>query len=359
MITKEQTPPLSGAFHRLNVAQALGALNDNLTKLVIVFLLIGRQGADQAGTVAALASAAFIAPFLLFSALAGSLADHFPKNRIIVWVKGCEIGIALLAVGGAWTGSPALLYLTVFLLGCHSSVLAPAKYGVVPELVGREDLSRANSLLEMFTFLAIVGGTALAPLLVQLAGGRHGASLIIGIVLGLSGFLVARALPQTPAAAGERVLSVLPTAYLRTLRRLRHDRYLLLAVIGAAYFLFVGAFCQLNLLPYGMTRLGLTEEQSGYLFLAAAVGIGFGSLLAGRLSGRTVEFGVVPIGALGLTAAAFALHAVPPSLPAVLAIIALFGISAGLFIVPLQAFIQLRSPADRRGEILAASSFLS
>jgi acyl-[acyl-carrier-protein]-phospholipid O-acyltransferase/long-chain-fatty-acid--[acyl-carrier-protein] ligase len=359
MTTKEQTPPLSGAFHRLNVAQALGALNDNLIKLVIVFLLIGRQGADQAGTVAALASAAFIAPFLLFSALAGSLADHFSKNRIVVWVKGCEIGIALLAVGGALTGVPSLLYLAVFLLGCHSAMLAPAKYGMVPELVGREDLSRANSLLEMSTFLAIVGGTALAPLLVQLAGGRHGISLIVGIALGLTGFLVARALPQTPAAAGDRVLSVLPAAYWRTLRRLRHDRYLLLAVIGAAYFLFVGAFCQLNLLPYGMTRLGLSEEQSGYLFLAAAIGIGFGSLLAGRLSGRTVEFGVVPIGAFGLTASAFGLHAIPPHLPTVLAVIVLFGISAGLFIVPLQAFIQLRSPADRRGEILAASSFLS
>jgi acyl-[acyl-carrier-protein]-phospholipid O-acyltransferase/long-chain-fatty-acid--[acyl-carrier-protein] ligase len=359
MTSNDQTPSLPVSFGRLNLVQALGALNDNLIKLIIVFFLIGLQGPEQAGTIAALGSAAFIAPFLLFSALAGSLADHFPKTRIIVWVKGCEIGIALLAVGGAWLANPALLYLAVFLLGCHSAMLAPAKYGVVPELVSREGLSRANSLLEMFTFLAIIGGTALAPFLVHLAGGRHDTALIAGIAVGLGGFLLARTLPGTPSAASERKLAAFPTAYWHTLRRLRHDNYLLLAIIGAAYFLFVGAFCQLNLLPYGINRLGLTQEQSGYLFLAAAVGIGFGSWLAGRLSGRHVEFGVVPIGAAGLAIFAFALHAVPPHMPTVLVLITLFGISAGLFIVPLQAFIQLRAPADRRGEILAASSFLS
>lgn len=355
----ESVPPLSTGFRRLNAVQALGALNDNLLKLIIVFFLIGPLGADRAGTIFALGSAAFIAPFLLFSALAGSLADRFSKTRIIAWVKGCEIGIALIAVAGAWLDNPALLYLAVFLLGCHSAIMAPAKYGVVPELVGRKDLSRANSLLEMFTFLAIVSGTALAPFLVQWAGGHHATALIAGMVIGLASFVTACTLPRTPAVAPERPFSIFPASYLRTFRSLRSDNYLLLAIIGAAFFLFVGVFCQLNLLPYGMDRFDFTREQSGYLFVPAAIGIGFGSWLAGRLSGRNVEFGVVPIGAAGLAAFAFVLHAVPPNLPLVLAVVTLFGISAGLFIVPLQAFIQLRAPADRRGEILAASSFLS
>jgi acyl-[acyl-carrier-protein]-phospholipid O-acyltransferase/long-chain-fatty-acid--[acyl-carrier-protein] ligase len=359
MSTTDQAPSLPGAFHRLNAAQAFGALNDNLLKLIIVFCLINRGGSDEAGIVAAFGSAAFITPFLLFSALAGSLADHFPKNRIVVLVKGMEIGIALLAVTGAWSGNPYLLYLTVFLLGSHSAVFAPAKYGIVPEMVGREALSSANSLLEMFTFMAIVSGTALAPFLVRFFNGRHDAAMAIGILIALAGYLVARGLPDTPAAAGGRPVSFSPTVYWRTLRGLRNDRYLLLAIIGAAYFLFVGAFCQLNLLPYGIVRLGLSAEQSGFLFLAAALGIGFGSLLAGQLSGRNVEFGVVPIGAAGLTVASFALHIIPPHVPTILAVIALFGISAGLFIVPLQAFIQWRAPAARRGEILATSGFLS
>jgi len=349
---------LPAAFTRLNLAQACGALNDNLIKLIIVFFLIGHFGAKDAGTIAALGSAAFVAPFLLFSALAGSLADRFPKNRLIIGVKGLEIAIACLAVLGVAMTQPLLLYLTVFLLGCHSALFAPAKYGVVPELVGREELSRANSLLEMSTFVAIVGGTALAPFLVQFAAGRYEMALLAGVAIAVVGLLLARSLPTTPVA-GHRPLAVSPLSYWRTMYSLRHDGYLLLAISGAAYFLFVGAFCQLNLLPYGMSRLGLSQEQSGYLFVAAALGIGLGALLAGRLSGRTVEFGVVPIGAAGLCASAFALHALPPHLPTVLLVVALFGISSGLFIVPLQAFIQLRSPADRRGEIQAAASFLS
>ncbi|GFE56643.1 acyl-[ACP]--phospholipid O-acyltransferase [Geobacter sp. AOG1] len=360
MNTSVPTTTISpGIFNRLNLTQALGAMNDNLIKLIIVFFLVGRQGPAAAGTIAAIGSAAFVAPFLVFSALAGSLADRYPKQRVIVGVKLLEVGIALLAGVGLFLAVPALLYLAVFLLGTHSALLAPAKYGIVPELVEREELSRANSRLEMFSFMAIIGGTALAPFLVQACGGRHGLASLAGIVVGVAGLLLALSLPTTATAAPGRRLTVMPTSYFRTLRDLRGDGYLLLTVLGAAYFLFVGAFCQLNLLPYGIARLGLSQEESGYLFLAAAFGIGLGSLLAGRLSGRTVEFGVVPIGAVGLTLSAFALHAAPANLPAVLVLVFLFGVSAGLFIVPLQAFIQLRSPADRRGEILAASSFLS
>jgi acyl-[acyl-carrier-protein]-phospholipid O-acyltransferase/long-chain-fatty-acid--[acyl-carrier-protein] ligase len=358
-MTNNCVTTLPTAFKRLNLAQACGALNDNMIKLLIVFYLVSQYGQERAATIAAIGSAAFVLPFLLFSALAGSLADRFPKRRIIVAVKSLEVGIALLAVAGLWLNSRPILYGVVFLLGSHSALFAPAKYGVVPELVEREQLSAANSLLEMASYMAIVLGTALAPLLLQLAGGRHGVALLTGLVVALTGLAIARTLPLTPAIASGQTLDWSPLVYWRTLHGLRHDGYLLLAVIGAAYFLFVAAFCQLNLLPYGMRYLGLSEAQSGYLFVAAAVGIGAGSLLAGRLSGRTVEFGVVPLGAAGLTIASFALHAVPPQLPLVLAFVVLFGISAGLFIVPLQAFIQLRSPAEHRGAVLAASSFLS
>ncbi|HEY5975522.1 MAG TPA: acyl-[ACP]--phospholipid O-acyltransferase, partial [Geobacteraceae bacterium] len=350
---------LSGAFTRLNLAQACGALNDNMVKLLLVFYLVSRAGRDQAGTIAAIGSGLFILPFLLFSALAGSLADRLRKQRIIVAVKCLEIVIAVLAVSGVALDAPYILYAVVFLLGSHSALFAPAKYGVVPELVARDQLSRANSLLEMASYLGIVGGTALAPILLYLSGGRYTFAVSAGIVVALAGLALARALPTTPVADAERSLAWHPGVYWQTLRSLRSDGYLLLAVIGAAYFLFVGAFCQLNLLPYGIHFLGLSEAGSGYLFVAAAVGIGAGSLLAGHLSGRDVEFGIVPIGAAGLTVAAFLLNAAPASLPIVLMFIFLFGVSAGLFIVPLQAFIQLRAPAGHRGAILAASSFLS
>ncbi|HEU0265693.1 MAG TPA: MFS transporter, partial [Geobacterales bacterium] len=290
---------------------------------------------------------------------AGILADRFSKGRLIVIIKGMEVLVTLLALTAFWSGSEKFLYLTLFLMASHSALFAPAKYGIVPELVPREELSRANGLLEMLTYLAIVAGAGLAPLLAQLAGGRHAVAAGVCVFIALAGLGASLRLPATPVAAtGKKLSPFVVVEVWRALRQVAKDRYLLLAVIGTAYFMFVGAFAQINLLPLGMGSLGLGREQSGYLFLAAAIGIGVGSFMAGRLSGRNVEFGVVPIGALALTVAALGIGLLPPRLGTVVPLIILLGIGAGLFIVPLQAFIQLRAPRQMLGEVLAAGAFL-
>ena len=198
---------LPEAFTRLNLAQACGALNDNMVKLLLVFYLVNRAGHEQAGTIAAIGSGLFILPFLLFSALAGSLADRLAKQRIIVAVKCVEIGIVILAVAGVALDNHTIIYAVVFLLGSHSALFTPAKYGVVPELVARDQLSRANSLLEMATYLGIVGGTALAPILLYLSGSRYTFAVSAGIVVALAGLVFARALPVTPVADAVRPLA--------------------------------------------------------------------------------------------------------------------------------------------------------
>lgn len=349
----------SKSFFWLNTTQFLGALNDNILKLLIIFYLIGSQGRGNAGAITAAIGAAFVLPFLLFSAPAGCLADRFPKSRLIVAVKLVEVAVTILAVAGFAFGLENGLYLIVFLMAIHSAFFAPAKYGVIPELVAKEKLSRANGLIESFTFLAIIIGTALASVLTQLADGRMWLAAVVCLAVALCGLCSARMIAPTVDADPGRPIAFLPTEILRTVNGIRGDRYLMLAVIGLAWFMAIGAFAQLNLIGYGMERLGLSEAQSGYLFLAAALGIGLGSLLAAKLSGRDVEFGIVPIGAAGLTIAPLLLHAAPNNLPACLAIIVFFGLSAGLFSLPLQTFIQFRADPARRGEVLAASSFIN
>ena len=137
-----------------------------------------------------------------------------------------------------------------------------------------------------------------------------------------------------------------------------NDRYLLLAVAGWALFMLIGAFAQLNLIPYGMEALGLSQEQSGGLFLVAALGIGFGAFLAGRFSGPNVELGLVPLGSLGLCAGAVGLGIAGGSFSVSIISILLFGIGGGFFIVPLRSIIQLRAPRERLGQTLATSGFL-
>ncbi|MEJ2200525.1 MAG: acyl-[ACP]--phospholipid O-acyltransferase [Desulfuromonadaceae bacterium] len=351
---------LPQAFAWLNATQFFGALNDNLLKLLIIFFLIALKGPAQATGVAATAGALFVIPFLLFSPLAGALADKLSKRTIILAMKGAEFGIALLAVMAFTVGSEAGLYAVLFLMATQSALFGPSKYGIVPELVERGQLSKANSLLELFTYLAIILGSALAPLLVQLSQASYRSAAFACLGVSLAGLAAGWKIEKTaPANPERRVSAGLASEVKEVLGELRQDGYLLLAILGSAYFLFLGAFAQIELIPFGMQVHGLSQEQSGYLFLVAALGIGLGSLLAGRLSGRNVEFGVVPIGALGLTLSAGALWLIPANLVLHLLLVFGFGLSAGLFIVPLQAFIQFRAPREKLGRILAAGSFLS
>ncbi len=356
---KNASSRLGGSFSRLNATQFLGAMNDNVLKLLIIFCLIGAQGAANAGTITATVGAAFVLPFLLFSAPAGCLADRLRKSRVIVAVKMAEVAVTALAVAAFYFGWHSGLYLVIFMMAVHSAFFAPAKYGVIPELTGRDQLSRANGLIESFTYLAIIFGTILASVLTQAVGGRYWLAALFSLVVAVAGLWSAWGMETTTRSDEERHIALLPSEILHTVMAIRHDRYLMLAVIGQAYFMFVGAYAQLNLIAYGMQEMKLSEAHSGYLFLGAALGIGGGSLLAAKLSGRDVEFGIVPIGALGLTIAPILLHAVPSTLVSCLLILVLFGVSAGLFSLPLQTFIQFRADPARRGEVLAASSFIN
>ncbi|QWV92944.1 acyl-[ACP]--phospholipid O-acyltransferase [Geomonas oryzisoli] len=349
----------SKSFAWLNTTQFLGALNDNILKLLIIFFLIGSHGRAHAGAVTAAVGGAFVLPFLLFSAPAGCLADRFPKAKLIVNVKLVEVLVTLLAVAAFALRLEQALYLVAFLMAAHSTFFAPAKYSILPELVAKEELSRVNGAMESCTFMAIIVGTGLASGLAQLVDGRFWVAALFCLAIAVAGLCSARGIGKSEHCDANHPVALLPTEILRTIKGVSRDRHLMLAIIGLAWFMFIGAFAQLNLIGYGMERLGLSETHSGYLFLAAALGIGLGSLLAAKLSGRDVEFGIVPLGAAGLTLSPWLLHALPASLPVCLAVIVCFGISAGVFSLPLQTFIQLRADASMRGEVLAASTFIN
>ena len=306
--------------------QFLGAFNDNVCKIVVTFLTIElfRSAppawlavSDPASAGAAIVGAVFILPFLLFSGYAGHIADAYSKRRVLIWMKWLEV-VAMAAM------VPALIFAArgvmwpmlavLFLMAIQSTFFSPAKYGIVPEALPAEDLSRANGLLEMSTFVAIVLGTVLGG---ELFEAWHGEPWLTGGLLtaiAVAGTAASYGIPPTaPAKPASRIsLNPMSEVVLGT-RRLLLDRNLLMTVIGISFFWFVGALIQLAVLPYGLHELHVGEAASTRLFTALAIGIGVGSLVAGRLSGDKIELGLVPIGALGMGAFSLALIWAPPS----------------------------------------------
>jgi len=350
---------LPRSFWCLNIAQFLGALNDNLFKLLTLFALTRIFGPERISRVTSIVGIVFALPFLLFLPAAGVLADRISKQRLVIAAKILEVLVMLAGLAAFLTMNGPALYATLFLMTTQSALFAPAKYGILPELVDRTLLSLANSRIVMWTNLAILLGTFGTPTLVTLFGDRLTPVSAITVLVAIVGALVALGIEHVPPAGSPRRASWwFWTDIFRSYRAIRHDRYLTLAIAGVAYYSMAGAFLLQNLLPFGMRHLGLTEVQSGYLFATGAIGVGAGAWLAGRLSGRNVEFGVVPLGSAILACASVLVGCTRSwSVAAFGAWLA--GVGAGLFAVPLEAFIQLRAPHHRRGEVMALNNFLS
>ena len=357
----------SPSFRWHNATQFLGALNDNVFRWLTAFFLISLAGEAFTPQVMSKTGIVFVIPFLLFTAPAGVLADRFGKRDIIVIAKAAEFGIMVMGVAAFYFQSTWGLYTALFLMCTQSAFFGPCKYGIIPELVKTETISRANSFLEGLTYLSVVLGSALTPWLAKQFEPEYARAAIICVVLAGIGVATSLRIERTaPRVTGEAMSLFFVKDIWHALRQIRHDRYLILAILASAYFMLLGGFAQLNLIQYGMEVCQFTYIQSGYLFLVAAVGIGIGSYLAGRISARSVEIGIIPIGAVGMAAMAIGLGLIRYILSAtpqwglipVFVMVGCFGVFCGLFIVPIHSFIQLRCPDAIRGRVIAASNFI-
>lgn len=344
----------------LNSAQFLGALNDNIFKMVVIFLLIQKEGADQANYILALVSALFVAPFILFSSTAGFLADRFSKQKLLQWLKVAEMGLMLLAMIAFGLESSWASRALLFVLATHSALFGPSKYGIIPELVSNKEISKANGLITSFTYLAIILGTFLGAFLTEIS--HRNFVLIAGFLflIALSGFIstlgIKTTKPQNPNA---KFNPFFIREIFRTLVDTKKIEHLLTAIFGSAFFLFIGAYVQINIIPFALGDLHLNDIAGGYLFLATALGIACGSFLAGLASKKQVELGLPCFAGLGIFLFLELLALFSHHLPLVILFLVLLGICGGAFIVPFDTFIQTVSPNNERGQIIGAANFLS
>ena len=347
-------------FPPLLATAFLGALNDNLYKIVVSLMAVNLGAAAGDTHYLALAGALFVLPYLLFSGYAGWLADAFSKRSVLIVTKSFEIVAMLAAYAALSSGNLDLMLAVIFLTALQATFFSPAHYGILPELLPEKELSRANGLDELCIFLAIIIGTVAGSTLYDLWQDRIQLVALVLLAVAVLGTLSSFGIGRVPAPATRRKFILLPWSEVYTgLRRLAGDRALKLTVLGITYFWFLGALLQLGVILFGKEALGLDDARAGLLQAAIAVGIGIGSAVAGRLSGDKVELGLVPLGSIGIGVSALLLAWSPPSFGLAIASLILLGFSGGLFVVPLNANLQQRAPADERGRLLGTTNFLN
>jgi 1-acyl-sn-glycerol-3-phosphate acyltransferase len=360
--------------------QFLGAFNDNLFKNALVVLLTFQ--ATQWTTLkpellANMAAGIFILPFFLFSATAGQLADKYDKALLARLVKVLEMVIMGVAAAGFFLHSLPVLMGALFLLGLHSTLFGPVKYAIMPQHLHEDELVGGNALIEAGTFVAILIGTLAGGLL---AGSvEHPAWIAVGgFVVAFAGYLTSRGIPVAPAPAPELTINLNPLSETwRNIAFAKQNRTVFLSILGISWFWLYGALFLAQFPAYAKNVLGGGESSVTLLLAVFTIGIGIGSMLCERMSGKHVEIGLVPFGSIGLTLFGIDLYLASPndlvgttahellallSLPAVWHVLfdlMMLGVFGGFFIVPLYALVQLRSSNEHRARIIAANNIIN
>lgn len=367
-------------FLPLFITQFLGAFNDNVLKNAMV-ILITFEGARMSGIDPALmvnaCAGLFILPFFLFSATSGQLADKYEKSRLIRLVKLLEICIMVIAAIGFWLPNLPLLLIALFLMGMHSTLFGPLKYSILPQHLYENELIGGNALVESGTFLAILLGTILGGTLIGLGeNGRHYASAAC-FTIALLGYTASRGIPiAPPPVPGLRINWNPFTETWRNLRFTRQNQAVFLAILGISWFWFYGALFLSQFPSFAKDHFGGNESVVTLLLAIFSVGIGLGSLLCEKLSGKHIEPGLVPLGSIGLTVFAIDLYFAAPVAGSVsglsaaqfiaqpgglriLADLVLIGVFGGFYCVPLYALVQTRSEASHRSRVIAGNNILN
>ncbi|UGA55654.1 MFS transporter [Vibrio sp. VB16] len=357
------------------ITQFFGAFNDNIFKNVLLILV----AFTASGTLSIssslfinIAAGLFILPFFLFSATAGELADKYDKDWFIRKVKLAEIGIMTLGAIGFITQSYEVLLLLLFLMGTQSAFFGPVKYALLPQHLKSEELLTGNALVETGTFLAILLGTLAAGIIASNDNATHVAALSV-MLFSIIGYVSSRFIPKTPAANPTAKIRWQPIKQTRhTLGIAKKDSVTHKSILAISWFWFLGA-SYLTQFP-NFTQISLHGSESAVSFLLAlfSVGIAIGSQLCDKLSRNRIEYGLVPVGSMGITLFGILMaYSVPDNLPSLTSFadfvgyrelwptftyLALLGISGGLFIVPLYTVMQLRAKKTECSQVIAANN---
>lgn len=353
-------PPLDQLWTRgfigLIVSQFAGAFNDNLLKGILLLLVaIGNEwngvlGDGGTGWI----SVMLTGPFILFLGWAGQLADRYSKRTMVLWVRLMELPIVIVIGVGLIVDSPWLTIAGFLALATQSAFFNPPKYGMIREVTGTGQLSRANGVISLATNISIIAGVAASGQLLQ-----HGRYLVAMLLLGITflGVVSAWSIPKLPAMNPGVKLRWNPFGeVVRDLLAMRSTPVWLVSWIWSGFFF--AAILLVSAIPDMQHELGVSMSDSSLLLGAAGLGIGIGCVVAGWCSGATIRSGFVCPGGGALVGVYLLMAIVPPTWWMVFVLLMLLGIASGFYLVPLLAMMQRLAPPEERGRWLAASNWL-
>src|SRR2546427_720892 len=348
-------------FWSLIATQFQGAFNENALKFLVIYLILAiEEDKAQRDQMELLVGVLFAAPFILFSLVGGYFADRFSKRTVTIWTKVFEVGVMLFAAASLVGPNLNLALAAIFLVCTQGALFGPSKYGLLPELLPPEKLSWGNGVLELGTFLAIIVGSMSGSFLAEAFNGReiYAGALLLGFtVIGLVWSFGIGRVPAADPAKRFHLVSLIDVW--SPMKLIRSDRVLWLAVLGNTYFFFVAGLLQFNIFIYGQDVLHIRSTEGGFLQAAIAIGIGLGSFAAGYLSAGKIEYGLIPLGSMGMTVLGLCLAIPHLSFRAVLLLLAALGFFGGFFIVPVSASIQHRPEEDKKGVVIGTANWLS
>ncbi len=350
----------------LFITNFLGVLNDNYLKYLVFFISTTWIMKDKESIVIMLASALFVVPYIAFSPIAGKLARDHAKAKIIQRAKLFAIPIMAIASIGFIFQSITITMFAIFLMGLQSCLFSPAKYGIIRDIGGKEGIPFGTGAMEMLTFMGVLLGTYFAGVTSDISQfellAPHRITIVCAalIIFAVLGWLISlKIAPKETVPDDEDSTTLNPILFLiRSYKWSRQIKGLNVVIMGLATFWAIGSLLQMNITVHCRNMLQLSDTATSTIMAIVAIGIGLGCYITGVISNKKVRTNLVPIGGVGMLICVSLIFILNPETTLFTILIVLTAFFAGVFKIPLNAFIQDRVQGRKLGLILAYNNLM-
>ena len=365
------------------VAVFLNAFVDLGHKIIIqntIFMIYGEQ---QQIILTAVVNAMILVPFILLFTVSGYLSDKFAKTRIMRYSAFSAVLITLAITYCYYNGLYQVAFGLTLLLATQSAIYSPAKMGYIKECLSKAGLSKGNAYHSSVVLIAILMGTVFFSYLFEVYLGTMDLTTPEEILIQIAPVgwvLVGLSLVEFLATLGVRFYPIKLSAvefsikklasfhYLaNNLKAMRNNEIVWYSILGTAIFWGMSQNLVAVIPAHAKVNFGVESPLVVNAMLASSViGIMIGAFLSGRKSDNLIRINNIYTGSTMITICAIlvpivsSLSFIPNSsaLIVVTAVILLFGVGAGMMIVPLNALMQAHSPEDGLGSMLAGKNWL-